>query len=206
MAAPAAGRLPGAINQFGAALVLNVLWLVCSLPLVTAGAATAAFYDSVRKRFVEGDEVSATDFLRALIGNARQASLIGSLGIAVAAVGLATFVFDPSPSLAGMAVPVLLAGLAIICLFGWCIPLAARFTNSTAAHLRNGLVLGLSHLPSTLLCLVAAGAVVVGVWAYFPLVFVLPVAVMVAWVHRLERVFLKHGYVAPAQPEPLVRH
>ena len=206
MAAPAAGRLPGAINLFGSALVLNVLWLLCSLPLVTAGAATAAFYESVRKRFVEGDEVSATDFLRALIGNARQASLIGSLGIAVSAVGLAPFLFDPSPSLTGVAAPVLLAGLAIICLFGWCIPLAARFANSTRAHLRNGLVLGLSHLPSTLLCLVAAGVGAVGVWVYFPLVFVLPVAVMVAWVHRLERVFLKHGYVTPTRPEPLVGH
>ncbi len=150
--------------------------------------------------------MSATDFLRALVGNARQASLIGSLGIAVAAVCLLTFLLDPAPSLTGMAAPVLLGALVLTCLFGWCIPLGARFTNSTGAHLRNGLVLGLTHLPSTLLCLVGAGLVVVAVWFYLPLVFVLPVVVMVAWAFRLERVFTKNGYLTPARPEPLARH
>lgn len=206
MAATPSARLPGAINLVGTALLLNVLWLVCSLPLVTAGAATAAFYDSVRRRFVEDDEVSATDFLRALVENARQASLIGSLGIAVGMVSLVTFLLDPAPGLPAIAVPVLLGALAITCLYGWCIPLGARFTNSTSAHLRNGLVLGLSHLPSTLLCLGGAGMVVAGVWFYFPAVFVLPVLVMVAWAFRLERVFTRNGYVTPAQSEPVGRH
>lgn len=206
MATAPSGRLPGAINVVGSALLLNVLWLVCSLPLVTAGAATAAFYDTVRRRFVADDEVSATDFLKALVANARQASLIGALGIVVGAVVVVTFLLDPAPSLSGMAVPVLLAALALTCLFGWCIPLSARFTNSTRAHLRNGLVLGLTRLGSTVLCLVGAGLVVAGVWFYFPAVFVLPVVVMVAWAHRLERVFTRNGYLAPAQPEPVTRH
>ena len=205
MATTSSGRLSGAINLVGSALILNVLWLLCSLPLVTAGAATAAFYDSVRRRFVEGDEVSAGDFLRAMVGNARQASSIGAVGLAVAAVCLATFAFDPAPSLAGMAVPVLLGALALTCLFGWCIPLGARFTNTAGAHLRNGLVLGLTHLPSTVLCMVAAAAAFAGVWAYFPLIFVLPVVVMVGWVHRLERVFLRRGYVTAPEPAPVAR-
>ena len=206
MATAPSGRLPGAINLVGSALLLNVLWLVCSLPLVTAGAATAAFYDTVRRRFVADEDVSATDFLKALVANARQASLIGALGIVVGAVVLVTFLLDPAPSLSGMAVPVLLGALALTCLFGWCIPLCARFTNSTSAHLRNGLVLGLTRLGSTVLCLVGAGLVVAGVWFYFPAVFVLPVLVMVAWAHRLERVFLKNGYLSPAQPAPVARH
>lgn len=205
MATAPSGRLPGAINLAGAALILNLLWLLCSLPLVTAGAATAAFYDSVRRRFVAGEEVSSRDFLRAVVDNARQATAIGCIGIAVVAVCLATFLVDPAPSLAGLAGPVLLGGLALTCLFGWCIPLGARFTNSTGAHLRNGLLLGLTHLPSTVLCLVATGAAFVGVWVYFPLVFVLPVAVMMAWTFRLERVFLRQGYLAPARSAPVTR-
>ncbi len=205
MATGPSGRLTSAVNVVGSALILNLLWLLCCLPLVTAGAATAAFYDSVRKRFVEGEEVTARDFLRTVVGNARQATAIGSLGIVVVAVCLLTFLFDPTPSLGGMAAPVLLSALALTCLFGWGIPLGARFTNSTGAHLRNGVVLGLTHLPSTLLCLVGAGLAFAGVWTYFPLVFVLPVAVMVAWTFRLERAFAKHGYLAPAQPAPVAR-
>ena len=205
MATGPSGRLPGAVNTVGSAIFLNLLWLLCSLPLVTAGAATAALYDSVRKRFIEGHEVNASDFLRTLMGNARQASAIGSVGIAVTAVCLLTFAFDPAPSLGGLAAPVLLGGLALTCLFGWCIPLGARFANSTGAHLRNGLVLGLTHLPSSLLCLVGAGLAFAGVWIYFPLVFVLPVAVMVAWTFRLERAFLRHGYVTAREPAPVAR-
>ena len=53
--------------------------------------------------------------------------------------------------------------------------------------------------------LVAAGLAFVGVWIYFPLVFVLPVAVMVAWTFRLERAFLRHGYVTAPEPAPVAR-
>ena len=43
------------LDHFADLLILSLLWLVCSLPLVTAGAACAALYDAVA-RCVRGAE------------------------------------------------------------------------------------------------------------------------------------------------------
>ena len=43
------------LDHFADLLILSLLWLVCSLPLITAGAASAALYDAVA-RCVRGGE------------------------------------------------------------------------------------------------------------------------------------------------------
>ena len=44
----------------GDVVVLSLLWTVCSVPLITVGAASAALYDSVAACFVRQE----TDYLR----------------------------------------------------------------------------------------------------------------------------------------------
>ena len=55
---------------------LNLLWLVCSLPIVTAGAATAALY-AVTLKLAEDDTGHLTEhFFHAFRQNFRQATVL----------------------------------------------------------------------------------------------------------------------------------
>ena len=58
------------------ACYLNILWFLCSLPLFTAGAATAALYYTTLK-MVQGDDSSVTKlFFRGFRQNFRQATVL----------------------------------------------------------------------------------------------------------------------------------
>ena len=65
------------VNRMGRLVFLNLLWLLCCLPIVTIGASTAAMYriamDLVRRR----EDLSIFgDFIRAFRSNFKQATLV----------------------------------------------------------------------------------------------------------------------------------
>ena len=69
-------------------LYLNILWLLCSLPIVTIGPATTALYYTMLK-VVSGDDSSTTSyFFHAFRQNFRQGTI---LGIASVLTGLLLF-------------------------------------------------------------------------------------------------------------------
>ena len=58
------------------ACMLNVLWFVCSLPIVTMGAATTALYYACLKIVRDEDSHVAAQFFRSFRQNFRQATQI----------------------------------------------------------------------------------------------------------------------------------
>lgn len=50
----------------GRLIALNLLWIVCSLPVITAGASTTALYYCTLKLHKDGDIRVFHDFLKAL--------------------------------------------------------------------------------------------------------------------------------------------
>ena len=58
-------------------MLLNLLWLICSLPVLTAGAATTAM-DAVIFQYLDGgDDSVIKPFFKAFAANFRQSTLIG---------------------------------------------------------------------------------------------------------------------------------
>ena len=57
-------------------LILNILWLVCSVPVITAGASTTALYSVMFKiiKKEEGDIIKS--FLKAFRQNFKQSTII----------------------------------------------------------------------------------------------------------------------------------
>jgi len=184
------------LDRLGSVLILNLLWLICSIPVLTVGAATAAAYQTSRKYVLKGEGGILAVFFTAFKANIKQATILGLAGILIGAIDILT-VGAASGGLLAIGFPLLIGGIFLACLFFWCIPLATRFTNSTFAHFRNGFSLGLGHIGRTLLLLAGLVVAGMGIWRYLPLVFVLPTGVMVLWTYYLERLFQKLGYVAP---------
>ena len=62
---------------------LNLLWMVCSLPVFTAGAATAALYDVTLRLAREEEPPLTRQFFKAFRENFRQATILWLILLAV---------------------------------------------------------------------------------------------------------------------------
>lgn len=145
-------------------MVLNILFCVTSIPLITIGASWTALY-SVTLKMVRDEEGSVSrSYFRSFRQNFRQATLLW-LGVLVV---LALLVLDIRVlnGMAGGTAPGLLGvGVEILALLGimvlqYLFPSLARFEASLADTLKNACMMALAHLPKTALMTAAAvGAV-----------------------------------------------
>lgn len=139
---------------------LNLLWGVCSLPIVTVGAATAALYD-VTMRMARGAEPSVTrHFFKAFRENFRQATILWlvmlGLGCLLAFdVAILYQIRGQGSSLLYMAglAAVILGTVVYVLVLLYLFPLVASVHNSNFAMLRNALLLGIRYLPYSILLL-----------------------------------------------------
>lgn len=145
-------------------MVLNILFCVTSIPLITIGASWTALY-SVTLKMVRDEEGSVSrSYFQSFRQNFRQATLLW-LGVLVV---LALLVLDIRVlnGMAGGTAPGLLrVGVEILALLGimvlqYLFPSLARFEASLADTLKNACMMALAHLPKTALMTAAAvGAV-----------------------------------------------
>lgn len=146
-------------------MVLNILFCVTSIPLITIGASWTALY-SVTLKMVRDEEGSVSrSYFRSFRQNFRQATLLW-LGVLVV---LALLVLDIRVlnGMAGGTAPGLLrVGVEILALLGimvlqYLFPSLAKFEASLADTLKNACMMALAHLPKTALM---TAAVVGAVW------------------------------------------
>lgn len=145
-------------------MVLNILFCVTSIPLITIGASWTALY-SVTLKMVRDEEGSVScSYFQSFRQNFKQATLLW-LGVLVV---LALLVLDIRVlnGMAGGTAPGLLrVGVEILALLGimvlqYLFPSLARFEASLADTLKNACIMALAHLPKTALMTAAAvGAV-----------------------------------------------
>ncbi len=179
-------------------LVLSLLWLFCSLPLFTVGAATTALYDSVA-RCVRGGangpfsrffQTFRREFATSTAVTAAWGALLVVLGLLLrllwtaALAGSASVAVAVACSLAFLLVPV---GAAC-----WMFPLLSRFTFRPVGLMLAGLRFALGYLPYTV-AIVAAGtaAVLASGFLWFP-ALVLPCLTALFWTVMMERAFRKY--------------
>lgn len=132
-------------------VMLNILWLVCCIPIFTAGAATAAMYHTIFQYHSKEDDEVLRPFFRAFRANFKQATLLLLPLLAV----LALLVFDMVYLVAngkGIAALFLLIvlGFFVMGIMVHLFPLIARFNMDAKALLRTAFSLVMLHLPATL--------------------------------------------------------
>jgi len=136
-------------------VVLNLLTLLCSLPILTAGAAITALHDACL-RLVRGEDGElARDYFRAFRSNFKSAALFWLLVLAAAGIICLDYLAALAyvPQLRAAIIAVALIGLSVaFYAFG----LLARYENSLGATLRNAARLAVGYFPRTLLMLVFA--------------------------------------------------
>lgn len=146
---------------------LNVLWFLCCLPIVTAGASTTALFYVTLKLAKDEEGAITRSFFRAFRRNFRKATLIWLILLAGGAVlALDGYVFyhmrfeNVFWTIGTAVFLVAVAAYAIILMYIF--PLLARFENTVKAMFLNSLLLGMRFL----LCTAAMAAI------YFVMAFV----------------------------------
>lgn len=141
---------------------LNMLWFVCSIPIFTVGASTAALYYSTLKivREEEGQSVTAL-FFKAFKDNFKQATVLWLImlvaGLFIGADGYILYHLRQS-STGAVAVfwtlllaVIIAAAVVYVIVLIYVFPLTASVKNTNAAMLKNSFFIGTHYLFCTIL-------------------------------------------------------
>lgn len=178
-------------------LILSALWLLCSVPVVTAGAAFAALYDCCARCVLGGEQELLTRFFRTFRRELKLGS--GSFLLWAAVLGGGVLLISTfAANAAGTDLNVALAyAMAALLLFltgvpAWVFPLLSRFTFTLGSLQTTALRLSLAQLPRTI---ALAAVVAAGGWLCLRLwlpIMVVPGIAGVLAAYILEPVFQKY--------------
>lgn len=131
---------------------LNILWAVCCLPVVTAGAATCALHFVLSPQR-NGDEGVFRCFFRSFRRNFRQATLLWllllALGLLLALCLRIVSFWNGTARTAGI-IFFCVPALFLLIIAGYGFPLLAQFEIPARKLVEDALLLGLAHFPRTL--------------------------------------------------------
>ena len=140
---------------------LNILWVVCSIPVFTMGAATTALYD-VSLKIVRDEETSLTrQFFKSFRSNFRQATVLWMIlfGIGLLLVGDGWVLWHLRASSTGavaimwtlLLAVLIVASIAYVIVLLYVFPLVASVSNTNRAMLKNSFLIGIHYLFATIL-------------------------------------------------------
>ena len=138
-------------------IVLNLLTILCCLPVVTVGAALTALNTAAIK-IVRGEETAPVkDYFRAFRVNFKKGTILGLVFLLVFAVLIVDYLA------AGNAVSILrpvIAAIALLVLMlgQYAFAMLARYENTLRGTLKNAMLLSIGYFPRTLGMAVFAAA------------------------------------------------
>lgn len=140
------------MNKVADLCILNIICLVCCIPIVTAGASITAMYYVTLKMVRNEEAYIVRSFFKSFKDNFKQATIINLIMIAVGAVlYLDLNVAQNMPGSAGQIFHVIFMAFVIIyyVLFLYVYPILARFYNTIRNTIKNALFMAIRHLPYT---------------------------------------------------------
>ena len=184
-------------------MILNVLWAVCSLPVVTVGPATSALC-SVMLKLARGEPVATVrTFFGAMKENLRQSLPLGLIGLAGLAVAVVDWMFAVEQEgyirTLYFIVGVIVSAI-VLAYLAWAFALNAGFENSLGGTIKNALSLAFVEPGKTLLIWIAFAVPVLG------LLFLPEIAVIyIGWAYILFAVSAPAYLAARSQVKVFAR-
>ena len=140
---------------------LNILWLVCSLPIVTIGASTTALYYTSFKIAKDEGSYITTMFFRSFKQNFKQATVIWLImlvtGLIIGADAILLYRLRATSTGTAAVVWTLLLACIFACMIAYIIvltyifPLLSIASNTTANMFKNAFLIGTHYLFVTIL-------------------------------------------------------
>lgn len=142
-------------------VILNLLTLLCCIPIVTIGASITAAHYTALKMHRDTDNYVVRNFFRSFKANLLQGILIWILWIVVVALSVFAYLFYPEGGISTVLKVIMCSMLIFIAMTTmWLFPMQARFSNSIRITIRNAFMFSCRYILRTLgmLVVTAAGA------------------------------------------------
>ena len=154
------GPVMRAMSDLSTLVILNLVTMLCCLPVVTAGASLSAMHYILMQMPDEQVGHVIPAFFRQFRGNLRCSTLPWLILLAAGALFYMDYrVFGSGDMNRALVIPAYAGMGVVLLLYVWMFPLLARFDNTVAATLRNTMILAAGNLPRTL-AMAALSAVV----------------------------------------------
>lgn len=178
-------------------IILSILWLICCIPIVTAGASTTAFYYTITKTIRNDRGYVMREFLHSFKTNFKQSTIMWFVMIAIVIFAYVDLYYAYMLSVTDIIPSVLFWFLVFLFVFVyiWMIyllPYIARFTNTTKEVLKISFYMMIQNLFWSILNAIICVLGTVIVLMIPALVFVMAPVCMILLSISLERVFRKY--------------
>lgn len=185
------------INKVVDCIGLSVLWLICCIPVVTAGTATTALYYAVNKAVRHGRGYVWSEYWHAFKTNFKQSTLVWIvillLGIFMGVDAYIMYQFAKLGDKFGSLYLVFVVfPMLLLAWSNYIFPYIARFENATKLVLKNTALIAIANLPWTLLLFVMLAVVCFLIWLVPPIILVLPAVYILLSNLILEKIFRKY--------------
>lgn len=142
------------LNKIGDLVILNILTLICCIPIVTIGAAITSMYQITLKMAKNEEGKIAGPFFAAMKENLKKSTIIWLIGLGLS-LFLALDIYmlgKVDASYVSTYKIILFAFMVLILLFTYfCLVTAARFENTLKMTIRNGMIFCAIHFIKSIL-------------------------------------------------------
>ncbi len=143
------------IGKFGDLIVLNILWIITSIPIFTIGASTTAMYYVTLKLVRDEDGYTIRSYFKSFRDNFKQATAIWLILLVVGLLlGFDWYFFvklQTEPSKVRTVMMAIFASMTLIyvCIMVYVFPLQSRFYNPVKRTLFNAFFMSIRHFLQT---------------------------------------------------------
>ena len=138
------------LNRVADLLALNIMFIICSIPIITVGASTTALYYTLLKMKDEEEGYLYKRFFKSFRENLKQSTILWLIFLVIALLLLTEFLmYRDVPSQTGYVMRVMvLVGMALWYMISiYVFALQARFYNTVGGTIKNGMLLMIANAP-----------------------------------------------------------
>lgn len=152
-------------------IVLNILFLLCSLPIFTIGASITALYSTTMKYAKNEQGYVVRSFFNAFRKNFKQSTLIWIFLMILGSVLVFNISFWYTLGSILGTILFILIGVLLLCVYLtslYVFPILVRFSNTTFQTLKNALLISLQNFRYTLVLLLINGLSLLFLYLFQP--------------------------------------
>lgn len=145
------------MNKLSDLIIINVIYIICCIPVFTIGAATTALYYTTLKIVEDRGSSAVKGFFHSFAQNFKQGTIIWLIFVLLGAVlGIDFYIMGLTDSDSYSAIKALLLVPVIAILFttAYVFPLLSRFDNTVKRTITNAFLLSICNLPKTVAAVV----------------------------------------------------
>lgn len=186
-------------------VVLNTIWLILCIPVITIVPATTALYYAIVKVIRRERSYAIKEFFRSFKRNFKQGAVFSLLALLLIFIMYIDFRYAWELMQAGQSSGSTYFGVFLViavlfsAMYAYVCPILSRFEMKITGILKTSFVMATRHLLTTIVLLVLLVGVLLGCYVLLPGIFFLPAVATLLASFLIERVFKKY---MPAKEEP----